>query len=150
MEEIAKNLKAFLKAEFITGKSLIDWLMLSIGLLLQVIVIIISIITNTFEGIGLVISNLTGVIFVTLCAQGKVSSYLFHLIHIVTYIYIISQYRIDFGGSLLKTLFIDKTRPISNLSLTIRFYDNLYISYIEDNVEDTILKFVREDTKCID
>ena len=87
MEEIAKNLKAFLKAEFITGKSLIDWLMLSIGLLLQVIVIIISIITNTFEGIGLIISNLTGVIFVILCAQGKISSYLFHLIHIVTYIY---------------------------------------------------------------
>lgn len=81
-----KSIKNILKDEFITGKSVFDWLMLGIGLLLQAIAIIYGALTNSLEHVGLIISNLTGVIFVILCAQGKVSSYLFHLVHIVTYI----------------------------------------------------------------
>ena len=41
-------------------------------------------------------------------------------------------------------LFIDKTRPINNLSLTIRFYDKLYIHYIDDDIKLIITEFVRD------
>lgn len=91
LDNSKRNIKNILKDEFITGKSVFDWLMLGIGICLQVIAIIYSIITDTFEGLGLVISNLTGVIFVILCAQGKISSYLFHLVHIITYIVFFSM-----------------------------------------------------------
>lgn len=40
-------------------------------------------------------------------------------------------------------LFIDKTRPIDNLSLTIRFYDKLHICYIEDSIEQNLNNFMR-------
>lgn len=81
-----KTLKTFLKNEFISGKSISDWVMLSIGILLQIIAIIYGGLTNNLEHIGLIVSNLTGVIFVILCAQGKITSFAFHIIHIVTYI----------------------------------------------------------------
>lgn len=39
-------------------------------------------------------------------------------------------------------LFIDRTRPIDNISLTIRFYKNLYIRYIDEDVGQVISKFI--------
>ena len=42
-------------------------------------------------------------------------------------------------------LFIDKSRPVDNLSLLLHFYDKLKIVYIEDNIEDNIISFIREE-----
>lgn len=39
-------------------------------------------------------------------------------------------------------LFIDRTRPIDNISLTVRFYKNLYIHYMDEDVGQVISKFI--------
>lgn len=40
-------------------------------------------------------------------------------------------------------LFIDRTRPINSLSLTIRFYKKLSIHYIDENIKQVISEFTK-------
>ena len=80
-------IKKILKEEFINGKSLFDWLFLCFGLLLQIIAIIIGYITGTPDDLVSIISSIAGVLSVVLCAQGKISYYLFGFIQLFTYVF---------------------------------------------------------------
>ncbi|MBQ0014737.1 MAG: nicotinamide mononucleotide transporter [Oscillospiraceae bacterium] len=75
----------FLRAEFITGKSVKNWLFLAIGLLLQMVAIIYGYITGTPDGIVSIISAVAGIVSVVLCAEGKISFYIFGYIQLLTY-----------------------------------------------------------------
>lgn len=79
------NFTSKLKAEFINGKSMFDWIYLGIGLILQIIAIIYGYITGTPDGILSIICSIAGVVSVVLCAQGKISFYLFAYIQMFTY-----------------------------------------------------------------
>lgn len=71
-----------LKAEFINGRTLFDWLFLAFGLLLQIVTIIL---TGASDGAVSIISSIAGVISVVICAQGKISFYLFAYLQMLTY-----------------------------------------------------------------
>lgn len=79
------NYTSKLKAEFINGRSVFDWIYLGIGLILQIIAIIYGYITGTPDGILSIICSIAGVVSVVLCAQGKISFYLFAYIQMFTY-----------------------------------------------------------------
>lgn len=79
--------KELLKEEFINGKKPIDWVMLGVGIALQILAIIIGFVSGTPDSIGLIISGLAGVISVVLCSQGKISFYLFGYIQLFTYVF---------------------------------------------------------------
>ena len=74
-----------LKAEFIYGRTKFDWLYLIFGLMLQTAAIVYGYITGTPDGITSIICSIVGVISVVLCAQGKISFYLFAYIQMFTY-----------------------------------------------------------------
>ena len=74
-----------LKAEFINGRTAFDWGFLALGLLLQTLAIIYGYITGTPDNLVSIISSITGVISVVLCAQGKISFYLFAYVQMFTY-----------------------------------------------------------------
>lgn len=74
-----------LKAEFINGRTKFDWLFLGFGLLLQTIAIIYGYITGTPDSATSIVCSIAGVISVVLCAQGKISFYLFAYLQMFTY-----------------------------------------------------------------
>ena len=74
-----------LKAEFINGRTAFDWGFLALGLLLQTLAIIYGYMTGTPDNLVSIISSITGVISVVLCAQGKISFYLFAYVQMFTY-----------------------------------------------------------------
>lgn len=79
------NFKEKLKAEFINGRTKFDWGFLALGLLLQTAAIIYGYATGTPDSVVSIISAISGVISVVLCAQGKISFYLFAYIQMFTY-----------------------------------------------------------------
>lgn len=81
------NIRKILKNEFITGKTMLDWIMLGVGLVLQIAGIIVGFKAGTPESIGVIISGITGVISVVLCSQGKISFYVFGYIQLLTYVF---------------------------------------------------------------
>lgn len=74
-----------LKAEFINGRSLFDWSFLLLGLLLQTAAIIYGYTTGTPDDLVSIICSIAGVISVVLCAEGKISFYIFGYIQMFTY-----------------------------------------------------------------
>ena len=74
-----------MKAEFINGRTKFDWMFLGLGLILQTIAIIYGYMTGTPDGAISIICSIAGVISVVLCAQGKISFYLFAYIQMFTY-----------------------------------------------------------------
>lgn len=81
------KIKSFLKAEFVEGKRQFDWGFLSFGLILQIFAIIYGYLTGNPDGVIAIISGITGVIAVVLCAQGKISSYVFNYTQLLTYVF---------------------------------------------------------------
>lgn len=79
------NFTEKMKAEFINGRTKFDWAFLGIGLLLQIIAIIYGYMTGTPDSVISIICSIAGVISVVLCAQGKISFYLFAYIQMFTY-----------------------------------------------------------------
>ena len=79
--------KRILKEEFINGKTKFDWFFLGLGLVMQIAAIIIGYITGTPDDIVSIISSISGVLSVILCAQGKISFYLFGFIQLFTYVF---------------------------------------------------------------
>ena len=77
----------FLKSEFINGRKPFDWVYLGIGLALQIIAIIYGFCTGTPDNTLSIISGITGVVSVILCAQGKISFYVFGYIQLFTYVF---------------------------------------------------------------
>lgn len=77
------NIRKSLYQEFIAGHSWVDWAFLSVGLLLQVVVF------GLYPDEPIVIvSGLAGVCSVVLCSQGKISSFFFGFLQVLTYAYI--------------------------------------------------------------
>ena len=79
------NFTEKLKAEFINGRTVFDWFYLLFGLALQTIAIIYGYVTGTPDSVISIICSIAGVISVVLCAQGKISFYLFAYIQMFTY-----------------------------------------------------------------
>lgn len=79
------KIKAFLKSEFINGQTAFDWGFMIFGILLQVFAIVCGYLTGTPDNAASIISAITGVVSVVLCAQGKISFYVFGYIQLLTY-----------------------------------------------------------------
>ncbi len=83
------KLRQTLYSEFIAGRTAFDWCFLAAGLLLQVVVFCLS----PSEPI-VIVSGLAGIVNVVLSAQGKISSYFFGFIQVVTYLIICYDQRL--------------------------------------------------------
>lgn len=81
------KIKNIFKAEFITGRTLFDWLFLLFGIFLQTFAIIYSFVSGAPESWVSIVSGLTGIIAVVLCAQGKISFYIFGYVQLLTYVF---------------------------------------------------------------
>lgn len=80
--------------EFIAGQVKTDWIFLIVGLLIQTVAIIYTCL-NPGEMTSSVIfwtsvSGLTGIISVVLCAQGKISFYIFGFIQLFSYVFAVA------------------------------------------------------------
>ena len=92
------KIKEYIKNEIWTGYNLFERLFLLSMLLLQIIVYII--VPDTVIGI---ISGISGVISVVLCAKGKISFYFVGFIQTITYL--ILSWQNQFYGEVLENLF---------------------------------------------
>ena len=81
------KIKNMLKTEFIVGRTLFDWLFLLFGICLQTFAIAYSFISGSPESWVSIVSGMTGIIAVVLCAQGKISFYIFGYIQLLTYVF---------------------------------------------------------------
>lgn len=81
------NVKKWLKAEFVNGQKPFDWIFMAFGLLLQAFAIWYGYATGTPDNIPSIISAITGIVSVVLCAQGKISFYVFGFIQLFTYVF---------------------------------------------------------------
>lgn len=80
-------IKKVLKEEFVNGKTKFDWFFLGLGLVMQIIAIVYGYITNTPDSLVSIISSISGVLSVVLCAQGKISFYVFGFVQLFTYVF---------------------------------------------------------------
>lgn len=80
-------IKKILREEFINGKTKFDWFFLSLGLVMQIIAIIYGYATGTPDNLVSIISSISGVLSVVLCAQGKISFYVFGFVQLFTYVF---------------------------------------------------------------
>lgn len=69
------------RAEFLLGRTTFDWAFLFAGLLVQVVVFCVQ-----PDGWLSFVSGMTGIISVILCSQGKISTFFFGFIQIITYL----------------------------------------------------------------
>lgn len=92
------RIKSILKKEFLTGYSLFDRLFMFGMLALQIIVYAVS--PDSVLGI---ISGISGVISVVLCAKGKISFYFIGFIQTTTYLFLAFQNR--FYGEVAENIF---------------------------------------------
>ena len=74
-----------MKAEFINGRTKFDCCFLALGLIMQIAAIIYGYVTGTPDNLISIICSIAGVVSVVLCAQGKISFYLFAYIQMFTY-----------------------------------------------------------------
>ena len=81
------KVKNALRAEFLEGKTLFSWLFLAFGILLQVFAIVYGYVTGTPDSVASIISGLTGIVSVVLCAEGKISFYAFGYVQLLTYVF---------------------------------------------------------------
>lgn len=79
------KIKTFLKNEFIVGKTKTNWLFLVLGIMMQVAGVVYGYVTGTPDNVLSIISAFAGVISVVLCAEGKISFYVFGYIQLLTY-----------------------------------------------------------------
>ena len=93
-----KNIKERLSSEFLKGYSLFDRLFLIGMLLLQIIVFILH--PDSLIGI---ISGISGIISVVLCAKGKISFYYIGFIQTVSYLFLAWDNR--FYGEVIENIF---------------------------------------------
>ena len=73
----------FIYSELVAGRSWFDWLFLSVGLSVQVVVF-----SLTGAGWLSVVSGVAGIFSVILCSQGKISTFFFGFIQISSYLYL--------------------------------------------------------------
>lgn len=73
-----------LKSELFEGRSAFDWLFLATGLAVQLVVFFIH-----GDGYLSLVSGITGIFSVILCSQGKISTFFFGFIQIITYLILV-------------------------------------------------------------
>lgn len=81
------KIKEHLHSELISGKKPFDWFFFCVGLAMQFLAIWYGFATGTPDNLLSIISGLSGVVSVVLCAQGKISFYLFGYIQLFTYVF---------------------------------------------------------------
>lgn len=81
------KIKNALRAEFIDGKTSFSWAFLGFGVLLQAFAIWYGYWTGSPDNVASIISALTGIVSVVLCAEGKISFYAFGYIQLLTYVF---------------------------------------------------------------
>ncbi len=88
------RIKNWLKAEFINGQTKFDWWFLAIGILVQIAAIVYTCLNPDGMSNSVIfwtsVSGLTGIIAVVLCAQGKLSFYVFGFIQLFTYVFAVA------------------------------------------------------------
>lgn len=82
-------MKQALHKEFVAGWSTFDQCFLLAGLLLQIVVFVLA-----PESPIMIISGLTGIISVVLCSKGKISTYAFGFVQVLTYLIIAWRQRL--------------------------------------------------------
>lgn len=92
------NIKTWLKNEFVTGYTLFERLFLLTMLAVQIVVFFFA--PDTVLGI---ISGISGVISVVLCAKGKISFYFIGFVQTISYL--ILAWQASFYGEVLENLF---------------------------------------------
>lgn len=75
-----ESVSRILYREFVAGKTWFDWLFLVFGILLQVLVYV----WHPASPV-MIVSGLSGVCAVVLCSQGRISSFFFGFVQVVTY-----------------------------------------------------------------
>lgn len=81
------RIKSVLKSEFINGQTKFDWIFLVVGILMQIAAVVYGYFSGTPDSAISIISALTGIVSVVLCAQGKISFYIFGYIQLLTYVF---------------------------------------------------------------
>jgi nicotinamide mononucleotide transporter PnuC len=81
------SFKTLIKNEFVDGKNWFDWAFLACGLLLQCAATIFGFVKGSPESLILIISGFAGVFSVILCSQGKISSYIFGYVQLLTCVF---------------------------------------------------------------
>lgn len=89
-----KKIKQYLKAEFINGATLFDYIFLAIGLILQGIAIFYTVknpdgMTNS-QIVWTSISGIAGIFSVVMCARGKISQYVFGFVQLIPYVFAVA------------------------------------------------------------
>lgn len=87
-------MKKWLRSEFMNGHTKFDWAFLALGILVQIAAIVYA----TLHPNGMTppqvfwtsVSGITGIVSVVLCAQGKISFYLFGFIQLFTYVFAVA------------------------------------------------------------
>lgn len=82
-----EKIKTILKNEFLDGHTWFDWVWLALGLAFQVLGIWYGYHIGTPDSPVVIISGITGVLSVILCAQGKISFYIFGYVQLLTYVF---------------------------------------------------------------
>lgn len=84
-----KKIGKWLYDELLAGRSWFDWAFLALGLICQTVAYMAHPTTSVH-----LVAGITGIISVYLCAQGKISMFIFSVLNIVTYIAISYQQRL--------------------------------------------------------
>lgn len=88
------KIKNILKTEFVNGQTKFDWWFLIVGILIQMAAIVYTV----FNPDGMTqsqvfwtsVSGITGIVSVVLCAQGKISFYVFGYVQLFTYVFAVA------------------------------------------------------------
>ena len=78
------KINQFLKSEFMNGQTAFDWMFMASGIALQVFAVVYGLVSGTPDNMASIVSALTGVVSVVLCAQGKISFYVFAFVQLFT------------------------------------------------------------------
>lgn len=71
------------RSELLAGRTVFDWIFLLLGVLVQIIVFAFQ-----PDNMVAVVSGIAGIISVILCAQGKITTFIFGFLQILTYMYL--------------------------------------------------------------
>lgn len=88
------KIKTWLKAEFLNGQTKADWIFMAIGIALQILAICMTVKNpgdmTSAQIFWAAVSGLTGIVSVVLCAQGKISFYVFGFIQLFSYVFAVA------------------------------------------------------------
>lgn len=88
------NVKNWLKKEFVNGQTKFDWTFMITGILIQILAIVYTVFNpdgmSGSQVFWTSVSGITGIVSVVLCAQGKISFYVFGYIQLFSYVFAVA------------------------------------------------------------